>query len=876
MAKADGYIIIDTKINTSGLDNLEADLLKAINSIAAASEKMAAEINDIFSKVKTPKNFFIKKSDIEIPNVNNSKQLQQIDGQLGGIKAKLGKLGGAITAAFSVAAITRFASECIELGSALEEVQNVADVSFGGISDRMEEFASSAITQFGMSELAAKQTGSTYMAMAKGLGVAQDAAADMSLELTGLSGDVASFYNLNQETAARKLQGIFTGESEALKELGVVMTQTNLKQYALSHGMNANIEAMSQAELVALRYAFVTDALSLASGDFARTQNSWANQTRILSMQWQQFMSEIGSTLTTVLLPVVKVLNTIIGKLIEIAKSIRTVANELFGTGSDAAAEVAQQNQAVVESASAGASAENDLADATAKAGKEAKKALAGFDELNKVQSQAQSGTSIPASSDYSVGSGTAISGGTVIVGGTVEDKLSPKIQAIVDRVLRIIEPLRQIDFSPLLGAFSRLKKALEPITSTLFDGLEWAYYNILVPIAKWTIEDALPTFLDVLSGALDVLNSTIDALKPLGKWLWDKFLQPIAKWTGSAIISALNGVSDALSAISDWISENQEIVEVFAIVVGSFAAAWGLVNGAITAWKAISAAATTVTTAFGAAVNAISWPVVAAVAAIGALIAIVVLLVQNWDAVKAAAEKAWAGIKNAWNAVAGWFDKNIIQPVSRFFSNMWTGFVDGAKAAWEGVKSVFGAVAGFFGKIFRDAWAKVVSVFSTAGEIFVDIKDGILTAFKAIVNGIIKGINSIVAIPFNGINSALSGIRDIDIMGLEPFSWIPTIPVPQIPYLAKGAVIPPRAPFAAILGDQRSGTNIEAPLSTIQEAVALVMDEYAASNLAGQEATIAVLRDILQAVLGIEIGDRVIGEAAQRYSAKMAVVRGG
>lgn len=187
-------------------------------------------------------------------------------------------------------------------------------------------------------------------------------------------------------------------------------------------------------------------------------------------------------------------------------------------------------------------------------------------------------------------------------------------------------------------------------------------------------------------------------------------------------------------------------------------------------------------------------------------------------------ASGCWEIIKVVWDIVASWFDENVIQPVAGFFSDLWGDIVDAASQAWESIKTVFGAVANFFGNIFSAAWEKVVKVFSIAGEIFTDIKDGILTAFKFIVNGIIAGLNSIISVPFSGINNALRKIRDINILGLTPFSSLRTISVPQIPYLAQGAVIPPNREFMAVLGDQKHGTNIEAPLATIEEAVENVL----------------------------------------------------
>lgn len=246
------------------------------------------------------------------------------------------------------------------------------------------------------------------------------------------------------------------------------------------------------------------------------------------------------------------------------------------------------------------------------------------------------------------------------------------------------------------------------------------------------------------------------------------------------------------------------------------------------------------------------------------------------WSGICNVAISAWEGIKGAFSAVAEWFNQYVIQPVANFFKGLWEGFKNAAVQAWEGVKSVFSKVASFFKDVFSKAWAGVVAIFAIAGEIFVNIKNGILTAFKTIVNGIISGINKVVAVPFNGINSALSVIRNISILGLTPFAGLGSISVPQIPYLAKGAVLPANRPFLAVVGDQRHGTNVEAPLSTIQEAVALVMDDHIAAMMAGFQALLNEQRATRQTIEGIQIGDTVIGQACDRYRSKMAVVHGG
>ena len=160
------------------------------------------------------------------------------------------------------------------------------------------------------------------------------------------------------------------------------------------------------------------------------------------------------------------------------------------------------------------------------------------------------------------------------------------------------------------------------------------------------------------------------------------------------------------------------------------------------------------------------------------------------WTGIKTWAIDAWNGIKSVFSTIGSWINTNIIQPVGNFFSGLWTGFLNGARSAWEGVKTVFGKVASFFKDTFQKAWQGIVNVFSVAGEIFVNIKDGILSGFKKVVNGIIGGLNSAIAVPFNGINSALRFVRDIEIVGIKPFSSIRTISVPSIPYLADGGMV--------------------------------------------------------------------------------------
>ena len=160
------------------------------------------------------------------------------------------------------------------------------------------------------------------------------------------------------------------------------------------------------------------------------------------------------------------------------------------------------------------------------------------------------------------------------------------------------------------------------------------------------------------------------------------------------------------------------------------------------------------------------------------------------WDLISTGAKLAWDFIAGIFTGVAKWYYNTVVKPVAGFFSNMWSNLASGASQAWSGIKSVFSKVADFFGKIFGDAWSKVKSVFSVGGKIFDGIKDGIASAFTSVVNSIIRGINKVVAVPFSAINGVLNTLRSFSIMEMSPFSGLPNISVPSIPELYKGGVL--------------------------------------------------------------------------------------
>ena len=979
---ADGRIVIDAKIDTKQAVASVATLKKKANEIAAEFQKQGMTASDAMAKA------WQKITADAISGASKTKSsVSGINLAFKSLGSTVSRLGGLLASVLGPIALIALVKQCIELGSAVNEVQNVVDTAFGSMAYKMEAFAKNSITQFGMSQLAAKKTGSTYMAMAKGMGIAADKASDMSIALTGLTGDVASFYNISQDEAATKLKSVFTGETESLKDLGVVMTQTNLEQYALSKGITKSISAMTQVEQTTLRYQYVMNALNMASGDFAKTQDSWANQTRILAMQMQQLGANIGSILTTVLTPAVKVLNDIVANLVHATSVISAAIVSLFGGQ-------IQQNTAIAGSASAAADAENELAAGITGAANAAKKAQAGFDELNILQSDTGGGggsasggmgsgsTSMETSYDPGEGLNTAeieraaeiikkiadwvpviaaTLGGLklgrfisdLVTANTKADTLKGTIAllgkkagitigvtlAIAGIALEgkgiadaISQGLNGINFAEILGGGGAIVSggALigKMLGSTILGG---AIGGIVAGIPAFVtgIYDAIVNGLDWLNATLIGAGATM-AGAGIGAII-GMLGGPIGAGIGALVGLAVGAITDlGILIAQNWDAISAWLVEAWATVCESITAAWewvcalfatvgewfytnviapvanffvGLWNGIATAagacWDGIvgffTPAVEWFSQLFGSIFQTISdifynigviasgcweiiqkvWEIVSEWFDTNVIQPVSSFFSNMWTSIKTFATDCWKGIQAVFKTIGSWIDTNVIKPVTGFFSRMWDGLKNGAVQAWNGIKSAFGSVATWFKDIFSTAWAGVVQVFSVAGEIFVNIKDGILSAFKTVVNGIITGINNVVAVPFNGINSALNTIKNIEIVGLHPFSFLRTINVPQIPYLAQGAVLPPNKPFMAVVGDQKHGTNVEAPLATIQEAVSMVMKDNIAAMLAGFEALLQEQQATRQTIAGIKVGDTVIGQAAERYRNRLDRMHG-
>lgn len=289
-----------------------------------------------------------------------------IDNGLAQIENKIKGLAATIGLAFGVKELIDFGKRSIDAASDLAEAQNVVDTAFGDMSYKMEQFAATALETYGISELTAKNMGSTYMAMAKGMGVATDAASDMAVTLTGRLSDIMSFYNKTQSEVDTIGRALITGETEPLKAIGVVMTQTNLSAYAMAQGFSKTYAEMSSNEQLLVRYKYFLEQTALAQDDFAKTSEGWANQTRLLSERLNEFTTNLGGVIMNVLTPALQFANEAI-----------TFLNDLFFGGKTEEETTAAKNaEAVTDEVTA-------VGTAADKSKKKLNNLLSGFDELH-------------------------------------------------------------------------------------------------------------------------------------------------------------------------------------------------------------------------------------------------------------------------------------------------------------------------------------------------------------------------------------------------------------------------------------------------------------------------------------------------------------
>lgn len=611
------------------------------------------------------------------------------------------KIGAMAATAFSIAAIGKFTSSCLQLGSDLTEVQNVVDTAFPKMSAQVDSFAKNAMESFGLSETVAKRYMGTFGAMSKAFGFAEKDAYEMSATLTGLAGDVASFYNLDTSEAYTKLKSVFTGETETLKDLGVVMTQSALDQYALANGYGKTTSAMSEQEKVSLRLAFVTDQLSLASGDFIRTQDSWANQTRVLALRFDALRASLGKGFIAVFTPIVKGINWVLANLQPLADSFASLMEMLTGSsgttggGGSALAETSTDLSSATDAADSLGSGLSDTGKKGESAAKKIKKAFAGVDTINKLSFD--SGTS---GSDSDSGGS---SGGSA-VGGSVAEAVdfskptgeatvfSGMLKGLIDEFKRLSDIFKSgfhIGFGDSFKDLDRIKGYLISIK----DSIIAIFSDNLVQKAAKDMIDAVVLSLGKQVGAIASIGTTLATLlvgsiatylENNTMFLKASFLQlfNIAE-VGSTIIGNL---SVALADIARVFSGSAAI-QIGANLIQA------IVNGIMNTLVSLGSIGNEI-------LNAIATPII-----------------ENKNTIKSAIEE-------------------FLQPIADV-----TGIIASSLTDWNSFVAIFGILAGAIGslKIAQNVLPTFLSLANTIGNIALSIKNwGLLSTLKALGGTII------------------------------------------------------------------------------------------------------------------------------------------
>lgn len=317
----------------------------------------------------------------------------------------------------------------VDLASQLTEVQNVVDTTFGDMASKVDDFTKTSIQDFGMSELTVKQISSRFQALGTSIGISSeqvangtavankalmsqnntlykttDSMADMSLNLTRLAGDMASFYDVDQADVAKSLQSIFSGTIAPLRRYGLDLTQATLSEWAMKNGLDANIKSMTQAEKVLLRYNYVMANTQAAQGDFAKTANTWANSVRVLKQEFQAWGSIIGSVVINALKPFVQALSKVMLKVISFTRTVADALGAIFGWTIEISGGGATVDG--MEDIADGVGDIGDNADSSNKKAQKLKKTLLSIDEIHALDDNSDSGSGGGSGSGGSGGGG--------------------------------------------------------------------------------------------------------------------------------------------------------------------------------------------------------------------------------------------------------------------------------------------------------------------------------------------------------------------------------------------------------------------------------------------------------------------------------------
>lgn len=450
----------------------------------------------------------------------------------------------------------RKVKEMINLSSALTEVQNVVDVTFGNMASKVEEFSKTSIQQLGMSELAFKQYASRFQAMGSAMGInpslienansflskqtdgyigLSDSMSDVSINLTKLAADMASFYNVEQSAVAEDLESIFTGMTRPLRAYGLDLTEATLKEWALKNGLDADIDSMSQAQKTMLRYQYVLANTGAAQNDFARTSGTWANQVRILTENFKALGTIIGSWFVNALKPLVRALNQAMQYVIAFAETVTNALGSIFGwkfevSGGGVADDWSDSMDGFSDS----------LGDAADNA-KKLNKQLRAFDELNVINQKDSSGSGSGSGAGAGGASGAQ---GQIVPAETIFKDYESNIKTLEQLGNKIrdslIGAMESIDWDSIYEGARNFGKGLAEFLNGLISP---ELFGALGRTIAGCINTALH-FLDSFGETFDFANFGLSIAAGINEFMyaidWETALSAARNW-GTGIANALN-----------------------------------------------------------------------------------------------------------------------------------------------------------------------------------------------------------------------------------------------------------------------------------------------------------------------------------------------
>ena len=878
----------------------------ALSGITSSIGKVAVPLGFItsgFSLVtKRGENFFKTTAKVAqatvnvITNIasNIKKVVSVVGGAVNNIKSKFNVLNSTLASGLSLAALVAVSKKCLELSSDLAEVQNVVETTFGKSSNIINEFAESALKNFGLTELQAKKYVSTLGAIAKASGESEEATLQMSTNLTQLTADVASFFNYDYDTAFNKIRSGLTGETEPLKDLGVVMTVANLEQYRLAQGIQTSYSAMSSAEQMALRYNYIMQALTDTQGDFNKTQASWANQLRILQGQAQQLGAILGNLLQKVLYPVLSVVNAILGKAVAmgnvLAKAFgfdtKTITESQSGTSEKSSPNVttATDSPNVATATDKEAKSQDNLAKSTKKAtaekkkqNKEREKELSSVHKLNilnKKQAEAtKASKGTKAKKNSTPKSGINTNGGLgfdLLNYADVANKGAKDTETAFENFIKRMKKLAKegqfegigasladevnglfskIHFKEVEDKFIKFSNNIGRVINGFVRNLNTAQIGRKLGDLLNLIIHTVNTFYDTVdfsaigSKLAEGLNSMFETIdwEALGQFLLNKF---------NSIFRFLAGFAETFDWLSFGVHLSELINSAFESIdfeaIESFVV--NGVNGITTAmWDVLFG------TDWGAKGEELGQSVSRMIQGI------------KWDKLAVNLAHGLAslidfGINFAEQVLSDDNLSKITNAITTFFRNFFEEAKEKklgkrlAELINKGVKilndlineipweDIYDTIDDFITNLdwvgilrnIANLWSAKKSILINAGmSIMRDV-------FKSIIDSIGEEIDKLTNKIYYGVIDGLNSLPFINIKTHSGggtsiddktyTSYKKSAPM-SIPHLAKGAVIPPNNKFLAMLGDQTSGTNIETPLSTMIQAFKSALSD---SNYSG------------------------------------------